>query len=345
MYSALYYPHTTIQDTGLLRTALLMWDELHYIVPHEHFTVNYATKEENEAIEIIGRQRVPSSEEQAAAHDLIEDFVTRPLPAAFNFALDVTRSNYELYPQKLMPSTWELLRNKSLVGRPLANADYPSTAETGMSLMSILADCCAGDSLSRVTDYGTAYAAIAGALVEEDQAEAALQDARRELMSVPVEVASVDKIPLGKLVELRKNEQKNGSAAGTTRLRHNLVDDVNEHAKQLAVAKTPSDRSETKRLYRQKLEINMKELHEALKLEATTIITSKEILTAVLGGVGAIGALALNVVVPVVGIPAAAVAIGGLLSTRAQFARTRSAILDKNPMAYLYEARGGFARL
>jgi len=52
-----------------------------------------------------------------------------------------------------------LLRNKSLVGRPLANADYPSTAETGMSLMSILADCCAGDSLSRVTDYGTAYAA------------------------------------------------------------------------------------------------------------------------------------------------------------------------------------------
>jgi hypothetical protein len=340
MYSALYYPHTSVQNPGLIRTALLFWDELHYIVPWEGFTVRYEDPEEQEALELIGRARVPSEKEQLDAHALIEDFVTRPLPAAFQYAADLSRSTYELYPQKLMDRSWNLLRDMKLVGQPLANADVPSTNETGMSVMSILADCCAGDSLARVTDHDAAYAVIAGALVETEP-QLAIENARRELTPIALEVASLDHIPLRKLIDFRGDEAKNGPSSGTTKLRHNLVDDMNEQTKALAVARTEADRDELKRLYKQKLALNLRDLREALKLESTQILGSKSIIAA---AIGVVGAAIASLAMPPVTVPGAVIAIGGLLSTRSAFARKRSGILEKNPMAYLYEAAGGFVR-
>jgi hypothetical protein len=47
--------------------------------------------------------------------------------------------------------------------------------------MSIIADCCAGETLNRVTDKGEAYANIAGLLTEKPSPQLALNEAREQI--------------------------------------------------------------------------------------------------------------------------------------------------------------------
>jgi hypothetical protein len=41
MRSAMYYPHITIQSENIIRTALLLWDQVHVIVPYSGFVPHY----------------------------------------------------------------------------------------------------------------------------------------------------------------------------------------------------------------------------------------------------------------------------------------------------------------
>jgi hypothetical protein len=41
MRSALYYPHTSVDDEGIAKTALLLWDRLEFIVPWRGFLPDY----------------------------------------------------------------------------------------------------------------------------------------------------------------------------------------------------------------------------------------------------------------------------------------------------------------
>jgi hypothetical protein len=153
MRSALYYPHTEIRSEGLLKTSLMLWDRLLVIVPFADFKPHYDSPESRKSFELIGKCHSPSDSEKKQAHDLVEDFATRPLPDAFSyFSVQDPNEIYEVYPQKLLPETWRILQQAGLAGAPLADADYPTTGPTGLSLMSLLADCCAGDTLVRVTD-------------------------------------------------------------------------------------------------------------------------------------------------------------------------------------------------
>ena len=56
--SALYYPYMRVQDEGLLKTALLLWDELHYITPDREWPTR-AKGDVAAALEVFGRPLVP----------------------------------------------------------------------------------------------------------------------------------------------------------------------------------------------------------------------------------------------------------------------------------------------
>lgn len=58
MRSALYYPHTKIRHEGLLKTSLLLWDEIHVIVPWDGYRIDRSPALETEAFELIGRTLV-----------------------------------------------------------------------------------------------------------------------------------------------------------------------------------------------------------------------------------------------------------------------------------------------
>ena len=165
MRSALYYPHTTIDNVSLVKTALLLWDKLEYIVPSREFHPRHGKRDVQRAMEIIGSARVPTTAEKKEAHTLVEEMVTSNLPPQFYLSQDgKPRREYEIYPQKLLDETWHMLRESRLSGALLANSDYPMSEPAGLMVMSILADCCAGKTRTRVTDRGAAYATLAGLL-------------------------------------------------------------------------------------------------------------------------------------------------------------------------------------
>ena len=41
MRSALYYPHTEIRSVPLLKTAMLLWDHVEFIVPYSGYRPHY----------------------------------------------------------------------------------------------------------------------------------------------------------------------------------------------------------------------------------------------------------------------------------------------------------------
>jgi hypothetical protein len=117
MRSALYYPHTEIRSKNLLKTSLLLWDRLEFIVPFDGYRPRYDDREVSEAIELFGVQRTPTVQEKREVHTEIEDLVTRQLPQVFYYEEGgrFSYSDYEIYPQKLLPETWKMLQQQRLV--------------------------------------------------------------------------------------------------------------------------------------------------------------------------------------------------------------------------------------
>ncbi len=146
MRSALYYPYTSIQSEGLIRTSLLLWDRLHLMVPWDGFFPSYDNPDHARALELIGVQHVPTHEEKKQAHEIVEDFATRPLPEAFSYASKGHGDDWPVYAEKLLPETWQMLNMTGRAGSR-TRGGVPVTKPTGLSLLSLLADCCAGQSL------------------------------------------------------------------------------------------------------------------------------------------------------------------------------------------------------
>lgn len=141
MYSALYYPHTKIRSEEILKTALLLWDEIHTIVPWEHYSIEAGPPEELEAFDLIGQKLCPSAAEKQHLHALIEDFISRPLPTSFFLRDDEDGSEtYEMFKHKILGDTWRLLREAGLA-RPTyrRNSHFTAAHPTGLALMSLLA--------------------------------------------------------------------------------------------------------------------------------------------------------------------------------------------------------------
>jgi len=135
MRSAIYYPHTEVRNEDLVRTALLTWDKLEYICPFKSYTPQYATKDMADAMSIIGDPRAPTDEEQNEVHSLIEDLIGEGVPEIFAYSPrdGVPNYDYEMWPGKLAPKTWQLLHEKGMIGHQLDNSDYPASQAVGLS--------------------------------------------------------------------------------------------------------------------------------------------------------------------------------------------------------------------
>jgi hypothetical protein len=347
MRSALYYPHTEIRNENLLKSALFLWDKVHVIVPWPQYTPRYEAKRAQEAFALVGVCHYPTEEEKRKAHEFIEDFATRPLPKPFNYSAPKgDRDIYEIYSQKLLHNTRRLLKDSGLIGEQLANADMPATQATGLTLMSILADCCAGETLARITDRGSAYATLSGLLVEDDgNKQRGISATCEQLLQVTLKIANVEALPLDKLIDLRKREDGARDGHDIRQLRHKFRERLETQAKLLAGAKTQTDCSELSRQFEDDMKDDFRSLREALKLEAFQTIGTKEILGSIVAGISAATAVTLGAPFhtpeALVG-SAAALTTVGILTTASKYARTRQKILSDHPMAYLYDASGAW---
>jgi hypothetical protein len=358
LFSALYYPHTELSanepaGNRLLKRALLLWDQLEFIVPFGNYRPYYGDSRIAEAIDVIGKNHVPSDDEKKQAHERIEELVTRPgVPDAFLYH---GSDPYEVYPQKFLESTWDLLHESKFAGKLLPDGDYPMNPQVGLTIMAILADCCAGATRSRVTDRVQAYAGLTGLLGEQDvegsmidrtvDATLRLIQPKEQLLSLRLPMISIDQITLDQLLAFRKREASTGGHS-LRDLRHRYLERIEKQVKELAgtgasgKALTQSDIEELERRFLQESEDDVAALQEELKLEWTQTLLSKDVLLTFLGVVGSLGSLIFPPAMALAGVftaSGAAVTVGGVLATRSKLLKARADLMRKHPMAFLYE--------
>lgn len=93
MYSALYYPHTSIESESLIKTALLLWDQIEYIVPYDGFEPEVEPNGEMaQALELVAKPHCPTVDERKLAHMQISDLVEKGVPEPFKYRIGVERA-------------------------------------------------------------------------------------------------------------------------------------------------------------------------------------------------------------------------------------------------------------
>ena len=181
MQSALYYPFTDPKRESFLKTALFLWDNVHFIVPYRDFRPHGNTDASTEALEIIGRNYVPTEKDQKNAHEELEDLCTSPSLEKLHFELETPEQAYDFYPQKLLPETWEMLA-ESRLARVVCDTSHVRRASTGplfgYYMMSILAVCCSQGRKRLVTDENDPYRTLANIL---DDSHSQVRNTQEEL--------------------------------------------------------------------------------------------------------------------------------------------------------------------
>jgi hypothetical protein len=171
MYSALYYPHTSLDKPEFAKTALLLWDKVDYISPFKDFRPRYEDAVMSEAAEMLTVQHVPSEYEKHKAHTEIERLVEAGLPEWFVFDPEDENLPYQIMPDKLLPETWQMLLYSRFVQQKTPSSPgetyyfndayhYVMRTSLGLTIMAILADICAGNEQETITDESDNYAAL-----------------------------------------------------------------------------------------------------------------------------------------------------------------------------------------
>src|SRR5580698_1704901 len=326
MRSALYYPYITIESEEVLKTALLLWDELHVLAPDNHFPYSPHFDSEGlltEAFEVIGRRHVPSGAEKALAHDLIEELlVRRELPRSFFFRAtslhDEHVAIFRIFTGKLMFRTWQMLREAGLAG-PCSDSETSTNPFVGLTIMSILADCCAHCTFTRITDLGAAYASLQSVLADGQEQQSEI--IKGELVPILVKTVDPKRLGLRRLIDFRKNEN-----AASRELRHRLQKHLDEQAGIIAASKTPAERAEALRQFECDSHDDLKLLKEALKLNTLRSLGSKEIMTTMVASLGTAmltGMDKMASIPEVATVGGGAVAIGGLIAAKSSFVWSR----------------------
>ncbi|WOH47851.1 hypothetical protein [Bradyrhizobium sp. sBnM-33] len=334
----------------MIKTALLLWDRLEYIVPWRAFDTQYADRSIAEAMEIIGHPHCPTMDEQPQAHQRLKEFVSGPLPPQFYLALNhpsdglqIYEDPYSMYPEKLLPDSWRLLEEAQLAGRLRYSSHSPMTQYAGLTVMSILADSCAGTTRSRVTDRGDAYATITGLLQNNsDLSDLKRAEAHGHLVPISVRIINASKVSIRALVDLRIRERK--ERGDTLRdLRHRYVRGLESYVSQLADPQTTrADVKEIQRQFESDMKQDLHDLKSELGFARTNILASKEFVTTIVASAATAASWINGAQLPlenVVTLGGAPVAIGGLVALGSKYVKERKAIMKRHPMAYLYAAK------
>ena len=329
MRSAIHYPDTHLQSPQAMASAMLLWDKLRVIVPFDGYRIEYDNYEMAEAWELIGKPLVPDDENKRQAHKSIETMLVAGVPRQIQYREDLQLDQaYEIWPQKLNYETWELLKQSRMTSGPLANGDYPFDHEAGITIMSKLADACAGTTFARVTDKMLAYGLIG------DRDEPVL--AQSHVVPLTLELIDANAISLEKLIDFRRREAKERRGGDYAALRHAYADAVQSHVARLRDVQSMNHRDQLNGEFQDEMARYLNELKRAIGLAKTEMVLNPVVVSAV---VGAGGFLAAG---PLGGL--AGLAIGPALQGLADmftagigFSEKQRKAMDKNPMAYMYQ--------
>ena len=330
MQTALYYPFTGPKQESFLKTALFLWDRVHFIVPHDGFRPYANTDDSMEALDIIGRCYVPTEKDKMNAHEELEDLCNGPLPSKLTFELQSPERAYDFYPEKLLPETWRMLA-ESRLARIVNDTRHVSQASTrplfGYYMMSILAVCCSQGRKRLVTDENDPYRALANILVDSDsQLRNGRDDWHRALIALRLNGPDFAGVSLRRLINLRKKEDKL-----LEDLRRRFLEVVDQTASNICShAENPNTVRELIDDFNDTMEKDLIELKRALLRSGASTLLSKEFSVSVLAATAGV------TVAPSAGI----LAVGGLTKALLDYQDRRRGILRDHPSSWLFRVAG-----
>ena len=350
MYSALYYPYAGISDEGIIKTGLLLWDKLEYICPYRGYSPNPQTSDIDAALELISKPYFPTDEEKRLVHKEVEKLINSELPDWFIFIPENPELRYSIYPQKMLDETWELLLNSNFVKRETAHSsedrwysgnEYIMSSSLGLTLMSILADCCAGSQKRMITDEVDSYSALTRYITQiNDGQYLGLKELKisktqfaephyEKLITVSLKALNLDDIDIKQLINLREREAKENDTL-LRELRRNYFTKLDGYIKQLTEeSRHEGDCEEILRTFEGAAEDDLLDLKRELKLNAKKTLLSKEVL-------GAVVAQAFSVVEPV---STSLISVGLLGKSLTDYRANKRKVLKDHSMSWLYMSK------
>jgi len=333
MQSALYYPFTGPEREAFLKTSLFLWDTVDFIVPYADFRPYGNTRDAEEALEIIGRNYVPTEEDKKNAHEELKDLCNGPLPSKLNFEIERPERAYDFYPEKLLHETWEMLAESKLA-RVVSDTGDVRRASTGplfgYYMMTILAVCCSQGRKRLVTDQNDPYRTLANILVDSDtQIKKTQEDWHERLIALSLHGPDFTKVSLRKLIDIRKKEDKllQDLRRAFLKVVDQTVTDICLHAANPnTVRDLISDFNNT-------MEKDLKELKRALGRSGVSVLLSKEF---------GISVLAATTAVAFEPISGTIVTIGGLTKGLMDYQDRRHKILRDHPSSWLFKVTEAF---
>lgn len=349
--SALYYPHLSIGNEGLLKNALLLWDRVELICPFGELPYWPNTDDQRAAFKLLAQPLQPSEEEMRSAHEAILEVADLELPDWF-FPERVNKEfHYRVFPGKFLPETWEALKRTKLAKPVLAVIDppappgyisdlrqhaeraaYETTQAFGLTMFSILADCCGGSTKQLVTDEADSYIALDRYLKLIGGSRPlpwwSREKSHERLVTLSIEVADLSAVSLTSLVSMRDRE---ATQPRLRTMRHNYVHKIDAYITRLSSeARSPRDVSEIERCFQAEVADDIALLREELKGEGKKILFSKEMLGAAAIAAGGV------FVSPAAG---SLIAAGALYRAKTEYRAARNKTLEKHSMSWLYEMK------
>jgi hypothetical protein len=346
MLNALYYPHTDITSEVILKNALILWDGVETIVPHDGWQPHrFPDKVSNEAVDLVVSSRRPGPLEKSEAHSALENLRDSGELAKIlaQGASGPARDPYRIYDEKFMRSTWYRLEERGIAQRSPDGYTQGVPPEIGFLMMSLLADACAGTQLQKITDRGDAYSWLA-----ESRARAfgttyvrgfdisQVAPAHDRLVSLSLGVLDARNVSLSRLVALRKKELRTGGAHYSA-MRRRYSNALQAHLKRIcAEARSKTDVRELERQFKSDLADDLDELKGELRLASIKTLFSKEVAMSAFLGAGAM-------ISPISGLTELASKVGflgvlPLVKAAVELRGARRAALSKHTNSWLYLA-------
>jgi hypothetical protein len=365
MFTALYYPHTAIQDENFLKHALLYWDQIEYISPYHGFDPvrDYHNPAVREALRIT-KPHLPTPDEKKRAHKIILELVDGGLPTW----LQVNRTSvdaeerhlYGMYRYKLLPETWNALEELRLVQSDRRGDfdDYVAHTYLGLTIMAILARCCAGTLRHTITDRDESYLALTRCIQSLDNPDGLTrgrrsrktlserwlnalgmaqshveQEIREVLLTITLDVIDTKSIPLDVLLALRNDKSKL-----TGELRQNYAKAIQDCVDEITEpGRTKTDMQFLIEEFRRRMQQDLARLYAELRPLGCKTVLSKEVAVAVVAPILGSTSLIASGVGPILG---GAIGIGALGKLAAEYKSSRASVFQRHPMAFLYASKG-----
>jgi hypothetical protein len=347
MPSALYYPHTAIRSQGLIKTALLLWDEVACIVPQRNWPLEkpFSDKALNEAVELLVKRHVPSLAEKRQAHRDVDEFIHEEgSRLLLNHPLGRGYPNrYLMYPNKFLRGTWIELERQGFAAFDHRSSDYGVPPVLGLLMMSSLASACAGTQKHLVTDRAQAYsliertrATLMGAPFVEGLDASQIAPELDRLVTISLKLLNARRISAKKVLDFRKREARSHSA-DYRKMRVRYFTAVNSYVHRiLSEAKSVKDVKEIEKQFELDISDDLKSLKKELGIVTLESLFSKEMALTVLAIGGAFAA-------PIAGLTSLAATIKGigvvpLVATAIKQRKDRRKVLLSHNTSWLYIA-------